>query len=45
MNSFEKDMNLLRKWIKQTKELYAILVKFNKLLEKLDGVEKKNVKK
>lgn len=43
MNSFEKDMNLLRKWTKQVKELHELLVKFNKLLEKLDK-EKKNVK-
>lgn len=44
MNSFKKDMNLCREWIKQTKELYELLVKFNKLLKKLDKEEKKNVK-
>ena len=39
MNSFEKNMYLLRKWVKQLGELHKLLVKFNGLLEK-----KKNVK-
>jgi len=40
MNSLEKNMYLLREWIKQLRELHKLLVKFNALLEK-----KKNVKR